>query len=191
MKLLRETIVSEERLPPLPEAAFTEAQRRTVANIVSGPRGKVIGPFIPLLRSPELADRTQALGAYLRYDSVIPVRLREWAILVTAQCWRQSFEWHVHAPLARKAGVSREAIADLAAGNVPACAEDEAVLYDFVFQALEDRAIDDKTYEAALALLGEQGVVELAGLCGYYAMLALVLNMARTSSPPPHFSVPD
>lgn len=183
--------MSEERFPPVPEAALTEAQRRTIANIVSGPRGKVSGPFITLLRSPELADRTQALGAYLRYDSVIPLRLREWGIIVTAQCWRQSFEWHTHAPLARKAGVSREAIADLAAGHVPECAEDEAVIYDFVFQAHEDRAVDDKTYEAALALLGEQGVVELAGLCGYYALLALVLNVARTSSPPPHFAIPD
>jgi len=183
--------MSEERLPLLPDAALTEAQKRVVANIVSGPRGKVVGPFIALLRSPELADRVQALGAYLRYDSLIPLRLREWGICVTAKCWNQTFEWYSHAPLARQAGVSRAALADLVAGAIPACADDEMVIYNFVHQAHEKRKVDDKTYAAAKALLGEDGVVDLAGLCGYYALLALVLNVAQTSAPPPAFAIPD
>jgi 4-carboxymuconolactone decarboxylase len=183
--------MSEERLPSLSDAALTDAQRRVMAKMVSGPRGAVVGPFIPLLRSPELADRVQALGEHVRYDSAIPLRLREWAICVTARCWDQAFEWHAHAPLARKAGVAHESLAALVEGKKPANApEDEAIIYDFVFQAHEHRQVDDKAYAAALDLLGEAGVVDLMGLCGYYALLALVLNVSRASAPQPHFAVP-
>ena len=180
-----------DRLPPLDPAALSPAQAEAVEAIASGPRGGVIGPFIPMLRSPELMDRTQRLGEFLRYRCSVPERLREWAIIVTARCWRQAFEWQVHAPLAHKAGVSAAAIAELAAGETPlSAAEDERTIHAFCAALHLSRGVDDALYAQAVALLGEQGTVELTGLCGYYAMLAMMLNMARTPAGGPPFAVP-
>jgi 4-carboxymuconolactone decarboxylase len=134
--------------------------------------------------SPELCQRAQLLGEYLRFGSVIPQRLRELAILATARHWRQSFEWQTHAPIAQSLGLAAETIAALAAGIAPETpAADEAVVLDFCRQLHTTRAVSDQTYTAARNLLGEPGVVELCGLCGYYALLAMVLNVARTPSP--------
>jgi 4-carboxymuconolactone decarboxylase len=172
------------RLPAVAESELSEAQRQVRAAIAQGPRGRLSGPFGVLLRSPELCQRTQLLGEYLRFDSVIPQRLRELAILATAYHWRQSYEWQTHAPIARGLGIGEECIAALAGGRQPpAPAADEAVVLSFCRQLHAAHAVDDATYAAARGLLGEAGVVELCGICGYYALLAMVLNVART--PPP------
>ena len=172
------------RLPPIPEPQLTEAQRQAHAAIVQGPRGRLSGPFISLLRSPELCQRTQLLGEYLRFGSVIPQRLRELAILATARHWRQSFEWQTHAPIAQSLGLAVGTIRALASGEAPpAIAADETVVLQFCRELHTMHAVTDSTYAAARDLLGEPGVVELCGLCGYYALLAMVLNVART--PPP------
>ncbi|MGA8708752.1 MAG: carboxymuconolactone decarboxylase family protein [Steroidobacteraceae bacterium] len=172
------------RLPPIAEVHLTEAQRQARAAIMQGPRGRLSGPFVPLLRSPELCQRTQLLGEYLRFGSVIPQRLRELAILSTARHWRQSFEWQTHAPIAQGLGLAAGTLAALAAGLAPdALAADEAVVLEFCHQLHTTHAVSDQTYAAARDLLGEPGVIELCGLCGYYALLAMVLNVART--PPP------
>ncbi len=101
--------IAQARLQPLPDAALSAAQRRVVDAITQGPRGRLSGPFVALLRSPELCQRTQLLGEYLRYDSSLPPRLRELAILATARHWRQDYEWNSHAPLAERAGSSARA----------------------------------------------------------------------------------
>jgi 4-carboxymuconolactone decarboxylase len=180
-----------DRLPRQDPANYDAEQRAAAEALIASPRGEVRGPFVPMMRSPLFMDRVQKLGEFLRYQCSIPERLREWAIIVTARHWSQPYEWHVHAPLARKAGVSRAAIAALLEGG-PATAvqEDEAVVHDFCLAVHRQHGVDDALYAQALALLGERGVMELTGICGYYTMLAMVLNVARTPSPT-CFELPD
>jgi 4-carboxymuconolactone decarboxylase len=173
-----------DRLPPIPEAQLTAAQRQAAEALVAGRRGALFGPFVPLLRSPELLDRTQRLGEFLRYDSALAPRLRELAILVTAAHFHQAYEWHVHAPEALRAGLTSTQLAALAAGERPAgLAADEAVVYEFCVQLHRTHAVDDATYAVALNLLGERSLVELSAVCGYYALLALIMNVAQTALP--------
>ncbi len=174
-----------DRLPPIPPDELTSDQRRAAAALEQSRRGALFGPFIPLLRSPELLDRAQRLGEYLRYDSAIPRRLRELAILVTARHFRQAYEWHVHAPAAVESGLAERTVAAIAEGRRPQSLQvDEAAVYDFCAELHGGHAVSDATYARAHALLGEQGVIDLCGVCGYYGLLALVMNVARTPLPP-------
>jgi 4-carboxymuconolactone decarboxylase len=173
-----------ERLPPIPSEQMTAAQTRAAEALVRGRRGALFGPFVAMLRSPELLDRAQKLGEYLRYESALPARLRELAILVTARHFAQAYEWHVHAPAAAQAGLAAATISDIAAARHPAMLQpDESVVYDFCTQLLADHQVRDATYASARALLEERGLMDLCGVCGYYAMLALVMNVARTALP--------
>ena len=173
-----------ERLPAIPESQLSPEQRRVATALIEGPRGRLGGPFIALLRSPELCERTQRLGEYLRYASVVPPRLRELAILAAARHWRQNYEWQAHAPLAERAGISRGLIEALAADRWPeVLAADEQTVLRFCQELHRSHAVSDALYAQARELLGEDGVVELCALCGYYALLAMVLNVARTAVP--------
>jgi 4-carboxymuconolactone decarboxylase len=175
----------QDRLPPIAEAQQTPAQRKSVAAMVSGSRRDVRGPFIPLLRSPPLLDRVHPLGEYLRFRSVIPAKLRELAILSTSRFWQQTYEWHVHLRIALEAGLSVAIVDQLAAGGeVTGLGEDEQIVHEFCQDLHRTHAVGDSCYERAKALLGEDGVVELCGLCGYYTLLAMVMNVARTPLPP-------
>lgn len=163
---------------------MSREQRLAVERIVSGPRGSLIGPFIPMLRSPELMNRAQLLGEYLRYQSSVPLVLREFAILICARIWQQTFEWHTHAPLAAAAGLPPQVIEDLARNtDLGDLAGDQAVVYSFCNELHRNKSVSDATYASALQLLGENGVVDLCGICGYYTMLAMVMNVARTPVP--------
>lgn len=174
-----------DRLPPLPESDWSEAQRDAARAIVEGPRGALLAPFVPLLRSPELMGHVQRLGEYLRYRSALGTRLSELAILVTASEWAQSVEWAIHAPIARQQGIAQETIDAIAEGRTPqALPDDEAVLVEFCTELHRRRGVGDDTWQAALRHFGEQGVVDLIGLCGYYTLLAMVMNAARTPVPP-------
>lgn len=179
-----------ERLAAIPETQWTAAQREAAAALTAGPRGSLRGPFIALLRSPELLDRTQRLGEYLRYRSVLPPKLRELAILATARHWSQRYEWHAHTVEALQAGWSKAQL--LALGQQrepPGIAPDEATVLQFCLQLHRSCAVSDELYERTRLLLGEQGVVELCGICGYYSLLAMVLNVARIP-PPPDAAIP-
>ena len=168
------------RLPPIPPDQLTSDQRAAVDELVAGPRGAVIGPFLATLRSPELTRRLQRLGEYVRYQAAVPERLREMAILLTAREWRQNFEWQVHAPLAAKAGVSAATIDAIAEGRMPQGMDpDENVIYNACSELHRTRALSDPTYEAVVATLGEQGVVDLIALIGYYTTLAMIMNVAQ------------
>lgn len=170
-----------ERLPPLSPEEMSEAQKAAVSAIVSGPRGKLQGPFVPMLRSPGFMERAQRLGEYIRYHSVLPDNLRELAILVTARHWNQAVEWAIHAPIALASGVGPDTIDDIAAGQPPrAGSAEERAVYEFCVQLHERQDVDDEAYRGVLTCLGEAGVIDLTGLCGYYAMLAMVMNVART-----------
>ena len=142
------------------------------------------GPFVTLLASPELMLRVGALGEYLRYRSALPPRLSELAILVTAAHWQQSFEWDVHAPIALEAGIPQDTIDAVWSGVMPATLEpDQKVLYQLCTELHRDRAVTPATYDRARATLGEQGAMDAIGICGYYALLAMVLNTRPPANP--------
>jgi 4-carboxymuconolactone decarboxylase len=170
-----------ERLP-LPAAdAMNDAQRQAAQALIAGPRKGVYGPFLPLLRSPVLLERVAKVGETLRFDSVLEVRIRELATCAAARHVSNQFEWTMHAPLARQAGVSEDAIEALRVGARPRdVASDEETALDFTRELLQSHGVCDATYARALQLFGEQGVVELASLVGYFVMVSWVMNVART-----------
>lgn len=171
-----------DRLPPIPAPQMTDAQKRAVAEFKVIRNGAdVSGPFFPLLRSPDLMVRTSALGEYLRYRSALPPRLSEFVILLVAREWTQQYEWNAHYALALKAGVSEAIATAIAEGQRPrGMAADQEALYAFCLELMRARTVSDATYQRALNLFGEQGVVDTVGIVGYYSMVAMVLNVART-----------
>ena len=170
-----------ERLPLPPAEAMTEAQRAAARALVEGPRKAVYGPFLPLLRSPALLDRVARLGEYLRFDSVLDARIRELATCAAARHVGNQFEWVMHAPLARQAGVADATLEALRAGATPRqLPADEACALDFACELTRQHGVSDPTYRAALAQFGEQGLVELATLVGYFVMVSWLMNVART-----------
>ena len=172
------------RMPLIPDAELTETQRKVVAEIVAGPRGALIGPFVPLLRSPEFMNRLQKTGEYLRYNSAFEPRLSELAILITARLWTQNFEWYAHRPIAEKAGLKVATIEAIAEGRRPAeMAADEAVIYDFLDELIRTRTVTETTYQRAKAAFGERGIIDLVGIHGYYSLLAMVLNVSQAPLP--------
>ncbi|UVW28304.1 carboxymuconolactone decarboxylase family protein [Massilia sp. H6] len=173
-----------DRLGPIAPDAMTPAQRAAAQAIIDGPRGALYGPFVPLLRSPELMEYAQRMGEYLRYRSAIGARLSELAILVTARQWNQQVEWAIHAPIAAQVGIPHSVIHAIALRQRPAdMLVDEAVVHDFCVELHEGKSVSDRVYADALALFGEQGVVDLMGVNGYYTFLAMVMNTARTAVP--------
>ncbi|MCB1511201.1 MAG: carboxymuconolactone decarboxylase family protein [Hyphomicrobiaceae bacterium] len=172
------------RMPPIAENDLTEEQKAAAATFAEGRGYGVRGPFMPLLRSPEVMLRAKAMGDYLRFKSVLEPRLSEMAILVTARFWSQNYEWHAHRPLAEKGGLN-PAIADaIADGRRPEnMADDEAALYDFSTELHVNRSVSDATYARAKAHFGEQGIIDLTALNGYYTLIAMVLNVGRVPLP--------
>jgi len=174
----------EPRFKPLGADEMTDAQRKVYGEIAGGPRGGVRGPFNALLRSPELADRVQKMGEYIRFNSSLPARLNEFAILVTARYWGSQYEWYAHHPLALKAGLSPAVAADLAQGRRPVgMKDDEAAVYDFCTELHEKKSVSDAAYKGALDRFGERGVVDLIGVSGYYTLVSMVLNVDRHPLP--------
>src|SRR5580704_10953536 len=172
------------RFPPLTPEEMTPAQRQTADAIASGPRGGLRGPFQAWLRSPEVANRLQKVGEYLRFSSSVPRRLNELAILITARAWDAQFEWYAHHRLALEAGLDPAVAADIAEGRRPASMQaDEAVVYDFCTELRTTRRVSDATLAAATELLGEQGVIELIGASGYYDIVSMTLNVAEVALP--------
>jgi ABC-type molybdate transport system substrate-binding protein len=173
--------VTGDRLPPLPPAAMTAAQRQAVADFKSARGADLTGPFHPLLRSPELMTRTRAMGDYLRYKTTLPPRLSEFVILMTSRAWTQQYEWNAHYPIAIKAGLNPQVAVAIAEGRrSDQMSAEEAALFDLCTELHRDQSVSDPTYARAVGIFGEQGVVEAIGISGYYTMLAMVLNTART-----------
>ena len=176
--------MNRPRFEPLQESAMTQAQRKARDSILAGPRGGMRGPFNALLRSPELADRVQKVGEYIRFGSSLPARLNELAILVTARCWSAQFEWYAHNLLAMKAGLDpRIALAIAENRRPPDMTREEAAVHDFAHELHHRKSVSDATYALALACFGEQGVVDLIGACGYYTLVSMVLNVDRYPLP--------
>lgn len=171
----------QQRMPPLPLEQMSAAQRAAAEELVAGPRKGVKGPFIALLRSPDLMARLQKVGEYLRFRSALPARVSEFATLLVARAWTQQFEWATHVPLALKAGTAQATIEALAVGRRPATmTQEEAVVYDFTMELLSHRGVCDASYREVVDRFGEQGVIDLVALLGYFAMISMTLNVART-----------
>ncbi len=176
--------VPPERMPRIPPERMTPQQRAAVADIEAGPRGKLQGPYVAILRSPGFMTPAQKLGEYIRFHCKLDFRLNEMAALITARRWSQQFEFHVHTPHALKGGLRGEIIDAIADGRrPPGMAGDEETLYDFLTEVLTTRGACDATYRRAVEAFGEEGVIDILGIAGYYAMLAMIMNVARTALP--------
>ena len=174
-----------ERMAEIPLDQMSPAQRSVADAILSGPRKSIGGPFNAWLRSPELADRLQKVGEYVRFNSSLDRRVNEMAILMTAQAWGSQYEWYAHAPLAIKAGLDPAIAAAIGAGRKPdTMKDDEAIVWEFSTQLRRDHGVDDAIYARALEKFGEQGIMDLVAVNGYYDVVSMTLNVARVVPPP-------
>ena len=174
---------AQERMGPIPKDKMSDAQKKAAAEFEAA-RGTLTGPWSVMLRSPEMINRARALSDYLRFKSSLPPRLSELVILITAREWAQQYEWNAHQPLALKGGLDPAIAKAIAEGRRPEkMAEDEAILYDFCNELHRNRSVSDATYARAVGKFGEQGVVDAVGLSGWYTLVAMVLNTARTPLP--------
>jgi 4-carboxymuconolactone decarboxylase len=180
----------------IPFSEMTAAQRAYADAVMAGPvaatgsaavvpGAKTIGsPFNVYLRSPELAQALRPLGEQIRFKSSLPARLNEFAILITARHWTSQYEWYAHHRLALKAGLAASVAEDLAQGRRPAgMQEDEAIVYDFCHQLHNRHEVSDATFKAAVERFGEQGVVDLIAVNGYYSLVSMILNVDRAPAP--------
>lgn len=176
--------LSSERMPEIPLDKMSPAQRSIADAIMSGPRQRMSGPFHAWLRSPELADRLQKVGEYVRFNSSLDKRVNEMAILMTAQAWGSQYEWYAHAPLALKAGLDPAIIAAIGSGRKPDnMKDDEAIVWEFTTQLRRDHGVDDAIYARALEKFGERGIIDLIGVNGYYDVVSMTLNVAHVKPP--------
>lgn len=174
-----------DRLPEIPPERMTPEQRRVMDELTSGPRGKIGGPFIPLVRSPELMSRLQKVGEYLRYQNTVGLRNSEFAVLVVARHWSQPIEWAIHRPIAEREGVLPATIDALAEGRRPTTmSDDEAIIYDVLDELRNHMSVSDTTWHRGLSRFGEQGMIDMVAHYGYYSLLAMVMNVSRTALPP-------
>src|SRR5688572_4516070 len=175
---------AQDRLPPIPVERLTDAQKKALEEFRAARKVELSGPFWPLLRSPEVMNRARAMGDYLRFKSVFPPRLSEFAILITARHWTQNYEWDAHYQLALKGGLRADVARAVADGRRPEqMAEDEETLYNFCTELHQNKSVSDATYASMLKAFGEQGIIDAIGISGYYTLLAMVLNTARTPVP--------
>ena len=174
----------EPRFPQLTMDQLSDAQKPLGEQIMKVSSVGLGGPYNPLLRSPVMGQRMFDLLYYLRWNTSVPLRLNEMAILIIGRQWRSQVEWLAHAPLAAKSGLSPEIIADLKAQRRPTkMQDDEAAVYDFVTELSTTHQVSDATFARAKRLLGEQQVVDLTTVAGTYVTVAMLLAMAEEGVP--------
>lgn len=174
----------KERLPVPPRETMSQAQQAAADAIMNGPRKGIFGPFIPLLQTPALMERIGKTGEALRFDGILPERIRELVICVVARETGNQFEWQTHAPLALQAGVAQATLDALAAGRHPrGLPGDEACAVGFVTELMQRNGVCDASYAEATAFFGEPGTVELTALTGYFTLVCWIMNVARTPGP--------
>ena len=175
------------RWGPIPEDQLTAAQKAAIDAVMSGPRKHMGGPFPALSRSPELMNRVQKVGEYLRFMCPLEKRLGEFAAIIAARHYDQQFEWWAHYRQAVEAGLKKDIADAVGEGRRPVgMAQDEEVLYDFLTEALRNNGVCDTTYARTVKQYGEQNMVDILAVAGYYGLLALVMNVARTPVPEGH-----
>jgi 4-carboxymuconolactone decarboxylase len=175
-----------ERFTTLTEAEMTPEQKKLVQAIIAGPRKQMRGgPFQALLRSPELGDIVQQFGAHVRFNSVFPDVLKEFAIMVTARHWTAQYEWVAHSRMGREAGVDPAKIEAIALGKRPErMSTEETAVYEFASELVRTGEVSDAKFEAVKSRWGERGVVELILTVGYYTCVSMILNVHRHPIPP-------
>ena len=173
------------RLAPLDLNKLTPEQKKVADAIVSGPRGALHGPFEPLLRSPLLADRVQKLGEYCRFNNSLPRDLSELAICLIGRHFKAQYEFYAHARLAKEAGLAPAIVEAIRTRTTPPFTRDvERVVYDFVTEYLDTNRVATPNYKRAIDAFGEPGVVDLVGVCGYYMLVSMTLNVFDMKLPP-------
>lgn len=181
LALAATTAHAQPRLGPVPPASYDAPQQQAAKDFAVARGQPPFGPFAMLMRSPELMTSARSMGDYLRYHSAIGNTLSEFVILLTAHAWRQEYEWNVHAPIAAKQGIAQAKIDAIAAGRKPeGMSDDEAICYDFTTELQRLHQVSDATYARALKRWGEKGVVDLAGITGYYTFLSVEMNAAKS-----------
>lgn len=180
------------RFRVIPAAELNDAQRRLAEELTKSPRGEVRGPYIPLIYSPELADRMRHLGDFIRFGGVLDGRTKELLVLACARRYSVHYMFAVHREFSAAAGLSSEVVDTIAEGRRPTeLAGGEAAAYDLAIELLESAEVSDETFEAARAHYGESGVVELVTFVGYYTALAMLLNCARLPVPEGGVELPE
>src|ERR1700741_888002 len=175
----------EPRFPQLTMDQLDEKQKPLGEQIMKVSSVGLGGPYNPMIRSPVLGQRLYDLFYYLRWQTSVPTKLNEFAILIIGRQWRSQVEWYAHAPLAAKAGLGPEIIARLKASKRPSgMAEDEAVVYDFVTELTTTQKVSDETYGRAKKVFNDQQIVDLTAVAGNYVMVAMILAMAEQTVPP-------
>jgi 4-carboxymuconolactone decarboxylase len=175
----------EPRFPQLTMDQLTDKQKPLAEQIMKVSGVGIGGPYNPLLRSPVLGQRMFDLLHYLRWETSVPLRLNEFAILIIGRQWRSQVEWLAHAPLAIKAGLSPEIVAELKADKRPSnMPPQESMVYDFITELTTRHAVSDETFNRAKELLGEQQVVDLTAVAGTYVGVAMLLAMSEQGVPP-------
>lgn len=178
------TTTAQDRMPPIPADRMTDAQRKAAAEFAANRKQEVFGPFAVMLRSPEVMLRAMAMGDYMRYRTVLPPRLNEFVIILTARHWTQQYEWNAHYRAALNAGLDPEIVKAVAEGRRPdRMSEEEQIVHDFCAELFHNQSVSDAMYARAVAKFGEQGVIDMVGVAGYYTFLSFVMNTARTAPP--------
>jgi 4-carboxymuconolactone decarboxylase len=165
-------------------ALMSPAQKRVHDQIVAGKRGRFGGPFELLIRAPEICGLASQLGEHLRWGTSLPDRLSELAIITTARFWRAQYEWYAHAPLALKAGVPKAAIEAIRTDGTPLfAAKDETLVHRICSEIFRTQRLSDDSFNQAIAVFGEQGLVEVIAIIGYYTLIANTLNLFQVGLP--------
>jgi len=176
---------AQDRLPPIPAGKLTEAQKKAAAEFLVERKQEVFGPFVPLSRSPQLMINAAKMGTYLRFGNSLPRDVSEFAILLVSRRFTQQYEWYVHAADGKTAGLSDAIIQAVADGRRPEGMTDGMeIVYEFSNELNDFHSVTDRTYARMVAKYGEQGMMDLIGLNGYYSMISMVLNVGRTPLPP-------
>ena len=169
-----------DRFKPLTYDKLTPEQKTMVEHLFAGERGGMNGPFNVTLRSPEMGDLAQRLGAQLRFHSSLPNKLNELAIIMTARFWNAQYEWSAHKRNALKEGLSPAVVDAIATGKRPTGMQpDEEAIYNFGNELLKNRDVSDASFKAVVEKFGERGAVDLTGVMGYYCFVSMMLNIDR------------
>jgi len=178
---------ADERFSELRLDQLTPEQQKMATMLTTPPRnsGLNTGPFNAFARSPALGVLLLQVSDYVRFNSSLPPRLSEFAIMIAARHWSQPYEWRAHYPLAIKGGLDRQILVDLGAGTRPhGMKEDETALYDFCTELYRDKDVSDVAFKAALAKFGERGIMDLIGIIGYYDIASMALIVQKTTAKP-------
>jgi 4-carboxymuconolactone decarboxylase len=182
--LCASSALAQDRLPPVPGDKLTDAQKKAFAEFKEERKQDVFGPFVPLSRSPQLMINAAKMGTYLRFGNSLPRDVSEFAILLVGRRFTQQYEWYVHAADGKTAGLSDAIIQAVADGRRPeGMSEGMEIVYDFSNELNDFHSVSDRTFARMVAKYGEQGMMDLVGLNGYYSMISMVLNVGRTPLP--------